>query len=211
VFGEAILDAWAFKGAIPASVELLQDSGVGLENIIANVLTTQAARGFDKQLVEGDGTTEPQGIFVGFSAGVTAASATFTADNLLSLVYSVGDSYRDSNCSFLIGDTAVGTLRGVKDADGRYLWEPSLTAGVPSTLFGYPVVTDAFVPTVGTGKKSVAFGNFNRGFAVRMVRSAGVEVSSDALFMNGQVAWRIILRGDSEVIDPAAVKLLVHA
>lgn len=209
-FGKATLTAYKFMGFVQASSELVADNGVNIESYLGRMLGEQVARGLDKQLAEGDGSTEPQGIFTGFSNSVTAASASITIDNLIDLTYGVYDGYRPGSY-FVMKDSTVNTIRKLKDDNNNYLWQPSNIVGQPDTLLGYPVVSDAFAPAIGTGLKSVAFGNLNRGFMVRIVNGINVQRSDDFAFSTDLVSWRAVLRADSAVVDSNAVKLLVHA
>ena len=63
--------------------------------------------------------------------GVTAASATaVTTDEVISLIYALKAPYR-KNAKFLMNDATVAALRKLKDANGQYLWQPSVQAGQP--------------------------------------------------------------------------------
>jgi HK97 family phage major capsid protein len=209
-FGLQTLTAYKFMGFTQASKELVADSGVNLEGYLGEMLGDQIARGLDKQLCEGDGTTEPVGIFVGFSAAVTAASASVTLDKIIDLVHSVNDGYR-AGSYFLMKDSTVAAVRKLKDLNDNYLWQPSNIPGVPATLLGYPVVSDAFAPAIGTGLKSIAFGNFNKGLMIRVVNGVEVTRSDDFAFSTDLVSWKAVLRADSIISDSSAVKLLVHS
>ena len=52
-------------------------------------------------------------------------------------------------------------LRKLKDGNGQYLWQPSLTAGTPDMLLGRPVYTSAFMPAMAASAKSILFGDLS--------------------------------------------------
>ena len=54
----------------------------------------------------------------------------------------------------------VKAIRKLKDGQGQYLWQPSLTAGTPDTLLNRPVYTSAYAPIIEAGAKTIAFGYF---------------------------------------------------
>lgn len=54
----------------------------------------------------------------------------------------------------------VKAIRKLKDGQGQYLWQPSLTAGTPDTLLNRPVYTSAYAPIIEAGAKTIAFGDF---------------------------------------------------
>ena len=55
---------------------------------------------------------------------------------------------------FLMNDASVKALRKLKDSNGQYLWQPSLTAATPDTLMGRPVYTSAFMPGLAAASLS---------------------------------------------------------
>ena len=59
-------------------------------------------------------------------------------------------------------DTNAAKIRRITDTTGRPLWEPTLTAGEPDRLLGYPMVLDPNVAAFATaGGTHMAFGNFS--------------------------------------------------
>ncbi len=68
-----------------------------------------------------------------------------TVDNLIDLVYSLKAPYR-RNAKFLMKDSTISALRKLKDSNGVYLWQPSVQAGQPDRLLGYPLYTSPYVP-----------------------------------------------------------------
>ena len=57
--------------------------------------------------------------------------------------------------------------RKLKEATSdRYLWEPSLQAGQPDRLMGYPVRIDQYMPALATGSLSLAFGDFKEAYMI---------------------------------------------
>jgi hypothetical protein len=98
----------------------------------------------EEAFVIGTGTDQPTGIFTanGGEVGVTATGTTVTVDNLIDLVYSLKSPYR-KNAVFLMKDITVSGIRKLKDSNGQYLWQPSVTAGTPDTILGRPIYTSA--------------------------------------------------------------------
>ena len=92
----------------------------------------------------GTGTGHPTGIFTanGGTIGVTAGSS-ITVDNLIDLIYALKSPYR-RNAAFLLRDVTVSSLRKLKDSNGAYLWQPSVQAGQPDRLLGYPIYTSPY-------------------------------------------------------------------
>lgn len=214
-FAKRTLGAYKYGIIVYVPRELLDDSGVDLEGYLARSFGRAVGNALGTHLIVGTGTGQPAGITVQSTLGVTSATGTAgvpTFDNLVSLLYSVNSSYRNSrDAGFLVKDATIGALRVIKDTTGRYLWENSTVAGVPDTIFGKPVFTDPNMPATGVNNKSVIFGDLSA-YYVRIVNGIRFERSDEFKFDTDQVAFRCLLRGDGMLVDQSgAVKHFVGA
>ena len=98
------------------------------------------------------------------------------------------------------------TVRKFKDADGRFIYQPSLLAGEPNTFLDYPIVINANMPSEGAGLYPVAFGNFKRGY--RIVDRLGIRVIRDDITTKGYVKFWTSKRVGGMVFDSNAIKVL---
>lgn len=55
----------------------------------------------------------------------------------------------------MLNDSTIKAIRKLKDNQGQYLWQPSLTAGAPDLLLGKPVRTSAYMPAIAADAKTV--------------------------------------------------------
>ena len=145
-------------------------------------------------------------ITFGGQVGVTAASSTaITADELISLVYSLKAPYR-RNAKFLLNDATISIIRKLKDNNGAYLWQPSVQAGQPDRLLGYEIYTSPYVPTAAAGALAIAFGDFkNYWIGDRAGRT--VQRLNELYATNGQIGYVSTERVDGKVILPEGIKL----
>jgi HK97 family phage major capsid protein len=137
---------------------------------------------------------------------VQVASATVETDNLIDLQFSVIPAYRNRGYWFMNDGTAKA-VRKLKNSSDEYVWEPSFKVGTPSQLLGNPVVIDPNVAAIGSANESVAFGDFN-GFIIRDVENIRIERSDDFAFSRDMIAFRAILRTDSDLIDTNSIAVL---
>lgn len=208
-FAAATLKAFKYAILVQVSRELLEDSGVDIISYIAEDSARKVANVVGSKFIAGTGTAEPQGIFVGASTAVTAASASLTVDNLIDLMHSVVTGYR-RNGVFLMKDSTAAAVRKLKDGQQQYLWQPTVILGQPDVLLGHAVYTDPDVDAVATGKKSVAFGD-PKGYFVRQVNNVALERSDEFAFGSGLSTFRCDVRIDGQLIHANAWKLLIHA
>jgi HK97 family phage major capsid protein len=209
-FGQVSIGAYKLATMIKVSEELLNDSVFNLESYIAREFARRIGAKEEESFFTGDGTGKPTGIFNatgGAELGVTAASATaITVDEIMDLFYSLKSPYR-KNAVFVMNDSTVKAIRKLKDGNGQYLWQPSISAGQPDTILNRPVKTSAYVPTIAAGAKTIAFGDFGYYWiADRQGRS--FQRLNELYAANGQVGFKATQRVDGKLILSEAVKVL---
>ena len=214
-FAKRSLSAYKYGELIIISRELLTDTAVDLDGYLSRMAGRAVGNALGAHLVNGTGSSQPAGIVGSATLGVTGGTGVAgvpTFDNLIDLMYSVIAPYRNSpDAAWLIKDTTAGALRKLKDSSGRYLWESSVTAGLPDRILGYPVLTDPNMPATGVNAKSVLFGDLST-YIVRLVNNVRFERSDDYLFNTDQVAFRCLVRGDGMLLDQSgAIKYYAGA
>jgi hypothetical protein len=108
----------------------------------------------------------PLGTLQTIGTGVAGGfPATNPQDKLVDLVQSLRQPYRQG-AVFVMNSSTAAIIRKMKTADGAFIWQPSMAAGQPSTLLGYPVIEAEDMPDVAASSLSVAFGNFKAGYII---------------------------------------------
>lgn len=100
---------------------------------------------------------------------VTAAisDATYNGiDVLLDMLYALNSKYR-RNATWAMNSTTESLYRQLKDGEGKYLWEPSVQAGVPVALIGRPVINPEGMADVAANSYPVVIGDFRSGYKIR--------------------------------------------
>lgn len=220
-FGMKELDAHtAVSGPILLGMALAQDSGVDIEGIIARKMGERIARRSNRAFTVGTGVKQPFGYVTGLTTGKTTNSATAIAyDELVDLIHSVDAAYRATGrCRWKFHDKILAALRKLRDdsgasaGTGRPIWEPSVQAGVPDLLLGYPyTINNDMADAVATKNKTVAFGDFQSAFVVRKVAGGQMMRLTERYADYLQIGFIGFERHDSLVQDPSAAKLLVQA
>lgn len=209
-FDQINLDAHKLHVAVKVTEELLYDNVFQLENYILEKFAKALANAEEDAFLNGNGIGKPLGIFAetgGGQVGVTTASPTaITADEVINLIYALKRPYR-KNAKFIVNDQTLAVLRKLKDGNGAYLWQPSLQAGEPDSLFGYPIYTSAFVPVIAAGKPVMAFGDFSYyNIGDRGVRS--FAELKELFAGNGMVGFVAKERVDGKLVLAEAVQVL---
>jgi HK97 family phage major capsid protein len=197
------------------SSEILQDSAFNLGSVLADVIGERFGRGENVYFTTGTGTI--LGIVSEAGTGVTSASATaFTADELLNLIHSLDPSYRAlPSTGFMMHDTAILYVRKFKDANGQYLWQPGMQAGVADRIAGYPVIVNQQMePLVSsvpvTAKKHVLFGAFEK-YVVRNAGGTRMYHLTERYRDLDQDCFVAFKRVDGRALNTDALKVLLQA
>lgn len=108
---------------------------------------------------------------------------------------------------WILNEQTVKALRKIKDNTGNFIWQPSVSAGLPDTILNRPYVTSVYAPTIAAGAKAIAFGDYSYYWiADRQGRS--LKRLNELFAMNGQVGFLASQRVDGKLILPEAVKTL---
>ncbi len=208
--------------ALPkASQRLLDDSAFDIEGWLASRIADKFARSEAAAFVLGDGADKPRGFLsypavdeaswswgsLGYVAtGVAGGlSDTTPADPVIDLVYALGAEYR-AGASFVMNSRTAGTIRKLKDADGRFMWSDGLAAGEPARLLGYPVLIAEDMPDIANDATALAFGNFGAGYTI--AERPDLRVLRDPFSAKPHVLFYATKRVGGAVSDFAAIKLL---
>ena len=211
-FGQVSIGAYKLATMIKISEELLNDSAFDMAGYIAREFARRIGAAEEEAFFTGNGSGRPLGILAttgGAETGVTAASATaITMDEVMDLFYSLRAPYR-RHAVFMMNDATVKALRKLKNGNGDYLWQPSVTAGTPDTLLNRPVYTSAYMPIITASAKTIVFGDLSFYWvADRAGRS--FKRLNELYAPTGQVGFLSSERVDGKLILPEAVKVMAQ-
>jgi len=153
---------------IKISRNLIQN-GINVENIVKARFKAMYGKVEENTFLNGHGVSQPLGVFHASNAGIGTArdvstdntATAFTADGLKNCKYHLGAQYR-KNAQWAFHADAVKMLDKLKDGENRYIWQPSLSAGKPETLLGYPINESSYVPSTFTANLYVGIlGDFS--------------------------------------------------
>ncbi|HSV39579.1 MAG TPA: phage major capsid protein, partial [Nocardioidaceae bacterium] len=173
VFGTNNIGAYMYTSKIVrASLQLLNDNAFDFERWLAGALGRRIGRVQNRHFTVGTGVGQPDGIITSAAVGVTAAAAAaVTYDELVDLSESIDQTYLDGDeVGWMFNQTTRKLFRKLKDGNQRPIWEPSMQAGTPGLLLGYPTRINNYVPAPAASAKSILFGNVREAYLVRDVQ-----------------------------------------
>lgn len=215
-FGQVSLTAHEIATYVEISKQLLEDAAYDVEGELRTALAEDFGQKESAAFVSGNGVGKPKGILAagtGIQEVVTGAAATLgtaPADLLIDVMSKLPTAYAQ-NGAWLLNRTVLASIRKLKDAQGAYLWQPSIQVGAPATLLGRPVIEAVDMDNVAAGKFPIVFGDFS---GYRIVDRVGLSILVDPFTRatNGIVRFHARRRVGGDVLEPAKfVKVKVAA
>jgi len=203
-FTNITLGAFKYGVLVPVSNELLTDSTLNIQSIIAEQAGNALGFILNNEHTVGDGTGNPNGIVTAAGSGVTGAGTTPTADEIIELVFTVGSAYRQRpGAGFMVSTQGMQALRQLKDGDNRYLYD--VRVGEPDQFMGYRVHENVHMADLGNSAKSILFGDLNN-YKVRLAGGIQIAQSADYAFNEDITTFRAIARADGDLANADSVK-----
>lgn len=205
-----------------ASEESLDDLFFNVEDWLTSSASESMAVGEGVAFIRGDGVKKPTGILGGpaplatadaarafgtlqYLASGQAAALPSNPDVFLDMVYSLRARYRN-NAQWLTSKLILAALRKYKDGDGRYLWQPALTAGQPATFLNYGITEAEDMPALAANAFPLAFGDFKEGYLI--CDRVGMRITRDEITTPGFVKFYVRKRVGGKLRNTQAIKLL---
>jgi HK97 family phage major capsid protein len=210
-----------------ASQQMLDDVQFNAEQWLAEQAATEFARAEGAAFIGGNGVNQPRGFLTNpvaatadgsrafgtleyVATGTSGAFKTLTGtvnpvDDLFALVSKLKAEYRKDACMVMSKSTLFQVV-GMKDYQGRFVFNPATAPGMPDTLLGYPIVEAEDMPGVGANSLSIAFGNFKRGYLI--CDRIGTRVLRDPFSSKPNVLFYITKRLGGSVLNSECIKLL---
>jgi HK97 family phage major capsid protein len=217
-FGQVTLNSWlASSDQVLVSVQLLQDSAFDFSGELSDAFAIRLGRLVNDAYTTGagSGSGQPAGVVGAAGTTVTAVGDPIVAstnsvgyDDLENVQFGVDAAYR-VNGKYMFSDNTFKAIRKLKDSLGRPLFQTSLAEGVPDTILGKPYIVNYSMADIGSGNKSVLFGDFSK-YRIRNVGGVTMFRFNEAFMSNHQIGFQAYLRTDGICIQSAAFAVLSH-
>lgn len=200
-------------GLVKIGEDELEDSDINLQALLVDSFGNAYGAMEEMAFVKGTGhaAEQPEGIILAAS-GVTnfdtATVAAFAVDDLIKVYYEVPAQYR-KNGTFIVHTLVEKTARLAKDADGQYLWQPSLVAGAPNMFNGKPIYAqDDLAGAFATGGQVAVFGDFKAGYQIIDRTGSTITRLNELYAEDGLIGFRFKRRVGGGVVRPNAFRIL---
>jgi len=104
-------------------------------------------------------------------------------------LYSLKEQYQKT-ASWMFHRLAVKMIRKLKDGEGRYLWQPSVTAGQPNTILDRPYFQSEYAPsTFTTGLYVGIVGDFKQYHIAEVTGALEVQRLTELYAETNQIGY----------------------
>jgi len=219
-FAQVTVGAWKAATSVQVNRELMDDAVFDLESYLVDKLTLRIGRLQEEAYVvgAGSGSSQPNGVLTGLSAGYTVANGTSQtlkltdAKLVFDWLHALEPQYR-AGAVILCHDNFIKQLRQLQDSNGQFLWQPSMQQGVPGSLCGIPVYTSEYHTKPGgtngsTAAQVVATYGLFRYFEIYDRGQTEMLVDPYTNSLNWRVNIHVVRRTDSVRTLDAAFKTL---
>lgn len=146
------------------TLEMLYEAAFDVMSEITQQFTLDFAKCFEKGIIAGNGSGEPEGLLTGGTAVTLSSPSAVKADDIVTIYHSIKSAYY-SNAKWLMNNNTLCSVRKLKDSTGNYLFhQGELTEGYAGTILGKPVLVSEEMPDIGTGAAPILYGDFRRAY-----------------------------------------------
>ena len=221
VFGKTRIVPKKTGALITIPQELLEDEQFDLESYISAEVSRAFAEDEESDFISGEGGDSPLGLVnAGFaSVEVAGSGADITPEDIIKTPYELTAIYRRLGV-WLAHRKSILKVRLLRDdtggaGTGRFMWQPSLQAGVPPTLDGFPVLESEFFPDgtatdADAGTPLFMFGDLSRYWIVDRV-GVSVQRLNELYSEEDEIGFKFRKRMDAAPIDRNAFVFLDRA
>jgi HK97 family phage major capsid protein len=201
-FEQVTFTPFELKTYVDVSNQLLEDNAYNLEGLLSDDFGEAFGKAEATAFVTGDGTGKPVGLLEAddiaeIKTGNAATLGTDPASTIIGMFHGVPSVVAQAGV-WMMNRKTLGTLRKLKDGDGRYIMLDPITAGAPVTLLGRPIVEMVDMPDVAADAYPIMFGDLA---GYRIVDRIGLSVLRDPYSQatNGLVRFHIRKRVGGDV------------
>ena len=216
-FVKVELGAYKYGEIVKFTREVVEDVNFNIVAHAGQRLGMAFAKAFEKAIITGTGTTEPEGLLSATpdnsdmqkaSQQVTAKAGAISANDVVASYYNLPHECRQ-NAVFVCHPDTVKALAMLQDANGRQLLTDGLEPGV-RTLMGCRVIECAYMPKLGTASVKVGmFVDVKRALTVGVRSDVQVRQLHELYAVTDMVALVATARMDAKIVQPGAISYIV--
>lgn len=187
-----------------ATQRLVDDASINIESWLGERLKDSFTKTENEAFINGDGDKKPFGILKVNEIEQVELKKVITTDDILKLVNALDEPYQ-AGAKLLMNRKTLIEIQKLKDTNGRFIWQQSMSESLKSSIFGIEVVCMSQIPTIDDDSLSIIIGDFKVGY--KIVDRSGIHIMRDPYTDKPFVKFYAVKRVGGDVIDPKAFKI----
>lgn len=193
-----------------ASQALIDDAAIRIENWLIERLRDSFVKAENEAFINGDGKKRPKGILSKDHDKIEKFDMgnTLNAGKLLDFINLLSEEYL-ANATIIMNRATLSEIQKLKDNNGRFIWQQSLSESFKQTIFGIPVVCCSEMKPIKKGEIAMAIADFKS--AYKIVDRSGISIMRDPYTEKPFVKFYAVKRVGGDVVNQKAIKLAVFS
>lgn len=195
-FRQASLIAHKLAAYTQVSDELLADSFMSIETLLARLFSEATMNEHDWAFIQGTGAGMPLGV-ANLNCNATLAVARALAGAIsIADVFNMLSVFTGQSPIWLAHQSTMPSLLGLTGpaANPSYVWINNAREGAPMTLFGYPIFFTENCPTLGN-RGDLILADWSK-YVIGLRQDVTVDASIHYAFTRDVTTWRAVSRID---------------
>lgn len=200
---------------VTVPMELIEDAVVDVFSLLTDWFSMRGAEIKETDLLTGNGVNLPIGLLKANGMpklSIAGSTTNIVPEDIVKTVYGVRAVYR-KDASFMMNRTTIQAIRLMRTdiggaGTGTFMFQPSMQAGEPPTLFGYRLLeseffTNPYASGAAAGDAMLMFGNLKYYWIVNRI-DMQVQRLNELYAANDQIGFRMRVRYDGAPVlaDP---------
>lgn len=208
------LDGYVAGALSLISRSLINNVDFPIVDYVVEQMAYSIRRFIENVLLNGSGAITGQSGTVQGLTGVTltttaAAATAITANDLISLQYSVKDMFQE-NAIWIMSPKTRTAIRQLKDQMGRYMLQDDISLPFGKSLLGKPIYVSDNMPEIAAGATPIFYGDM-AGLATKFSENMDIQVLKEKYadqHADGVIGW---FEFDAKVQDAQQIAKLTMA
>ncbi|MBF8246867.1 MAG: phage major capsid protein [Rickettsia sp.] len=185
--------------------KLIEDSEIDLETWIKDNIVNSFIKLENQAFIHGDGNKKPFGI-LHYQNDPEIHNIEITndinTDSLLSMINSLKESFL-TNAHFLVNRITLSKIQSLKDNNGRFIWQHSLSDSFAQTIFGIPVICCSHMPDVQRNQLPIILADFKS--AYKIVDKSEISLVRDPYTEKPFIKFYTVKRVGGDIVNKKAL------
>ena len=197
-----------------ASQKILDDASINVEAWLAMKQGDKFSRLENTAFITGTGAGQPRGCMT-YDSGttnpgqverlVTAVNDVLDDVDLVDVLYKLKAPYR-LNSTWAFNRNTLATISKIQDGQGRFVFQPGLQLGAPSSLLGRPMVEFNDMADDSDGTLPVAIADWKAAYTI--VDRKGITILRDPYTSKPHVLFYSVKRTGGDITNFEAIKIV---